>query len=73
MFTGVLLNLRKTRIDILAEVHHMSLSVPDWVGYPQRDWQAITPREAGLDADKWAGFLVLQRRVIGLKYVVWWV
>ena len=35
----------------------MSLSVPDWVGFPQDDWQAITPREAGLDADKWARYL----------------
>ena len=35
----------------------MSLSVPDWVGFPRDDWQAITPREAGLDADKWARYL----------------
>ena len=35
----------------------MSLSVPDWVGFPQDDWQAITPREAGLDAGKWARYL----------------
>ena len=27
----------------------MSITVPDWVTYPDDDWESITPEEAGLD------------------------
>ena len=29
----------------------MSITVPDWVTYPDDDWEQITPEEAGLDPD----------------------
>jgi predicted GH43/DUF377 family glycosyl hydrolase len=34
--------------------------VPDWVVYPERDWQTITPAEAGLDLDKWNAWVARQ-------------
>ena len=29
----------------------MTITVPDWVTYPDDDWEEITPEEAGLDPD----------------------
>ena len=34
--------------------------VPDWVVYPGKDWQTITPAEAGLDVDKWNAWVARQ-------------
>ena len=35
----------------------MGSEIPDWVTYPQDDWIAITPAEAGLDEEKFERFL----------------
>jgi len=35
--------------------------VPDWVAYPEEDWQTITPAEAGLDVDKWNAWVARQK------------
>ena len=34
-----------------------STEVPDWVTFPDRDWESITPEDAGLDPEKVQGFL----------------
>jgi len=35
----------------------MKSEIPEWVTYPEDDWIAITPAEAGLDVEKWERFL----------------
>ena len=35
----------------------MALQVPDWVTYPGESWKTLTPRQAGLDLDRWSRFL----------------
>ena len=32
-------------------------NIPDWITYPEDDWQTISPEEAGLDADAFSRFL----------------
>jgi CubicO group peptidase (beta-lactamase class C family) len=35
--------------------------VPEWVVYPDKTWQTITPAEAGLDVEKWNAWVAKQR------------
>ena len=35
----------------------MVLEIPDWVTYPDDEWNEITPAEAGLDTDRFSAFL----------------
>ena len=37
----------------------MNITVPNWVTYPDDDWEEITPEEAGLDPN---GFEAVDRR-----------
>jgi CubicO group peptidase (beta-lactamase class C family) len=37
------------------------VGVPDWVVYPERDWQTITPEEGGLDVEKWNAWVARQK------------
>ena len=34
-----------------------STEVPDWVTFPDSNWEAITPGDAGLDQEKFQRFL----------------
>ena len=36
--------------------------VPDWVAYPGKQWQTITPEAAGLDVSKWNDYLLKIRQ-----------
>jgi hypothetical protein len=36
--------------------------VPDWVVYPEEQWQTITPESAGLDVSKWNDYLATVRQ-----------
>ena len=35
----------------------MSVQLPDWVTFPEKDWTRITPAEAGLDPEKFQAFV----------------
>lgn len=35
--------------------------VPDWVVYPDKEWQTITPEKAGLDVAKWNAWVARQK------------
>ena len=35
----------------------MANTVPDWVTYPEADWQSLTPEEAGLDPARFQAFI----------------
>ena len=35
----------------------VTVDVPDWVTYPERDWIRISPEEAGLDPGRFAAWL----------------
>ena len=37
--------------------HSLINQIPDWVTSPDDDWVQITPGEAGLDRERFAGFL----------------
>ena len=32
-------------------------TIPDWVIYPEKEWETITPEEAGFDESAWQKFL----------------
>ncbi len=35
--------------------------VPDWVVFPDEEWETISPQEAGLDLGKWNAWLAKQK------------
>ena len=35
--------------------------IPDWVVYPDAEWQTMTPEQAGLDVAKWDAWVALQK------------
>ena len=46
----------------------MSTTVPNWVTYPDEDWESITPEEAGLDPnglEKWVAGLHVRGAIFG--------
>ncbi|MCZ6677006.1 MAG: serine hydrolase [Candidatus Poribacteria bacterium] len=35
--------------------------IPDWVVFPEEDWETIAPEEAGLDVEKWNAWVARQK------------
>ena len=39
--------------------------VPEWVSFPEQEWETITPKKAGIDADKFNAWAASQNPRFG--------